>query len=768
MAANKPFKHRALNLDQTQIRLFRLTPAERSGNLAGIIAIYDFEHCPEYKAVSYTWGPPYPTREISLEGQSSTIRENLWQFLDAARDYAKDWLWIDQVCIDQSTVDERNHQVSLMAKIYAKASEVLIWLGTGAHGSGKAMEAINSGVDSIHQYESQVQSLFRRPYWDRLWVLQEVLMAQNILVLCGNQTFAWKRLEAHFIPQKTDTRLWTRPIHIYNVALSLIEEKASFEGSNRRLSYMLETFGGLQCEDIRDKVYGLLSLVRSSGAIPVDYSKTSADVFFNAIQRIVRDESFMEMNSHFNIGQHLRDRMMLLDINDIKIFIFIKKELREIRKESVLGNNGVGHNREGRNNRDLLWAAWNGQKAVVKVLLEKGADLEAKDDTGQTPLSMASEKGHKDVVQLLLATGQVDVDSKDKNGQTPLSMAAESGYESVVQLLLESGQVDVDSKDKNGQTPLWMAARNGYEGVVQLLLERGQVNVEAEDSEYSRTPLWMAAYNGHEDVVQLLLERGQVNVEAKDSEYSRTPLWVAAYNGHESVVQLLLATGQVNVDSKDKNSMTPLLIAAANKRESVVRLLLEKGADIEAKEKRGVTPLWTAAFKRRESVVRLLLEKGADVKVADFDGWTPLHIASENGHLEIIQLLLDRGADVKGADFDGWTPLHIASKNKHLEIIQLLLDCGADVKAAKKNGWTLLHAASAEGHLDIVQLLLDRGADVKVADSDGWTPLHAASAEGHLDVVQLLLDCGADVMAADFNRWKPLHIASKYKHLEII
>jgi ankyrin repeat protein len=692
MAASKPFKHRALNLDQTQIRLFRLTPAERSGNLAGIIAIYDFEHCPEYKAVSYTWGPPYPTREISLEGQSSTIRENLWQFLDAARDYAKDWLWIDQVCIDQSTVDERNHQVSLMAKIYAKASEVLIWLGTEAHGSGKAMEAINSGVDSIHQYESQVQSLFRRPYWDRLWVLQEVLMAQNILVLCGNQSFTWKRLEAHFIPQKTDTRLWTRPIHIYNVALSLIEEKASFEGSNRRLSYMLETFAGLQCEDIRDKVYGLLSLVRSSGAIPVDYSKTSADVFFMAIQRIVRDESFMEMNSHFNIGQHLRDRMMLLDINDIKVFIFIKKELREIRKESVLGNNGVGHNREGRNNRDLLWAAWNGQKAVVKVLLEKGADLEAKDDTGQTPLSVASEKGHKDVVQLLLAAGQVDVDSKDKNGQTPLWMAARNGHEGIVQLLLERGQVNVEAEDSEySRTPLWMAAYNGHEDVVQLLLERGQVNVEAKDSEYSRTPLWAAAYNGHEDVVQLLLERGQVNVEAKDSEHSRTPLWIAAYNGHESVVKLLLATGQVNVDSKDKNGMTPLLIAAANKR---------------------------------ESVVRLLLEKGADVKVADFDRWTPLHVASENGHLEIIQLLLDRGADVKAAKKNGWTLLHAASAEGHLDVVQLLLDRGADVKAADSDGWTPLHIASKNGHLEIIQLLLDRGADVKAADSDGWTPLH--------------------------------------------
>jgi len=77
MAANKPFKHQPLNLDRTQIRLFRLIPTERSGDLAGIITTYDFENCPEYRAVSYTWGPPDPTRDISIEGQGLIIRENL-------------------------------------------------------------------------------------------------------------------------------------------------------------------------------------------------------------------------------------------------------------------------------------------------------------------------------------------------------------------------------------------------------------------------------------------------------------------------------------------------------------------------------------------------------------------------------------------------------------------------------------------------------------------------------------------------------------------
>jgi hypothetical protein len=155
MAANSPFKHRRLNLDKAQIRLFRfeqsnnhseILSAKPGGILAGTIVNHDFEHCPRYKAVSYTWGQPHLTREISLQGQSFHVRENLWQFLNTVRNDNEDWLWIDQICIDQSAVNERNHQVSLMSKIYAEAAGVLIWLGTEANGSGEAMEAINSGT----------------------------------------------------------------------------------------------------------------------------------------------------------------------------------------------------------------------------------------------------------------------------------------------------------------------------------------------------------------------------------------------------------------------------------------------------------------------------------------------------------------------------------------------------------------------------------------------------------------------------------------------
>jgi ankyrin repeat protein len=102
----------------------------------------------------------------------------------------------------------------------------------------------------------------------------------------------------------------------------------------------------------------------------------------------------------------------------------------------------------------LSWAAYNGHEAVVKLLLEKGAELESKDNYhGQTPLSWAAAKGHEAVVKLLLEKG-AELESKDSYSQTPLSRAAAGWHEKVVKLLLAKDGIDRNYKDNDGRTPL--------------------------------------------------------------------------------------------------------------------------------------------------------------------------------------------------------------------------------------------------------------------------------------------------------------------------
>jgi hypothetical protein len=181
-------------------------------------------------------------------------------------------------------------------------------------------------------------------------------------------------------------------------------------------------------------------------------------------------------------------------------------------------------------------AAYVGLTGVIMALLKNRHNPDVKDSWGRTPLSWAAIRGHEAVVKLLLEKG-AELESKDNgSGRTPLSWAAEKGHETVVKLLLEKG-AELESKDKDeGRTPLWWAAVRGHEAVVKLLLEKG-AELESKDNR-GRTPLSWAAERGHEAVVKLLLEKG-AELESKDNGSGRTPLWWAAVKGHEAVVKLL-------------------------------------------------------------------------------------------------------------------------------------------------------------------------------------------------------------------------------------
>ncbi|KFY91029.1 hypothetical protein V498_05706, partial [Pseudogymnoascus sp. VKM F-4517 (FW-2822)] len=321
----------------------------------------------------------------------------------------------------------------------------------------------------------------------------------------------------------------------------------------------------------------------------------------------------------------------------------------------------------------LSWASENGQVAVAQLLLDKGAEVDAKDGNGETPLSLAAASGHEAVVQLLLEKS-AEVDTNNTDGQTPLSLAAASGHEAVVQLLLDEG-AEVDAKDtESGQTPLSLAAESGHEAVVQLLLDKS-AEVDAKET-YGQTPLSWAAWSGHEAVMQLLLDKG-AEVDTKDTEYGQTPLSLAAAGGHEAVMQLLLDKG-AEANAKANNGRTPLSLAAASGHEAVVQLLLDEGARVDMKDTvYGQTPLSLAAASGHEAVVQLLLDGGAEVDTMDTDGQTPLSWAAENGHEAIAKLLLDGGAEVDAKDNSGRTPLFQAAWNGHEVIEQLLLRRGA-------------------------------------------------------------------------------------------
>ncbi|KFY32155.1 hypothetical protein V493_00461 [Pseudogymnoascus sp. VKM F-4281 (FW-2241)] len=351
----------------------------------------------------------------------------------------------------------------------------------------------------------------------------------------------------------------------------------------------------------------------------------------------------------------------------------------------------------------LHLAAYFGVEMPFNVFHEIGLISHLQDSYGRTPLSWAAGCGHEAVAQLLLNKG-AEVDAKNKNGETPLYLAAQRGHKAVAQLLLNKG-AEVDAKNKDGETPLNLAAVLGHEVVAQLLLNKG-AEVDAKDT-YGWTPLSWAASSGHEAVAQLLLNKG-AEVDAKNKN-GETPLYLAAQRGHRAVAQLLLNEG-AEVDAKDEDGLTPLSVVAMRGHEAVAQLLLNKGAEVDAEDEDGWTPLSWAASSGHEAVAQLLLNKGAEVDAKNKNGETPLYLAAQRGHKAVAQLLLNKGAEVDAKDEDGLTPLSLAAVWGHEAVAQLLLNEGAEVDAEDSFGRTPLSWAAERGHMAVVQLLLKRGA----------------------------------------------------------
>lgn len=287
--------------------------------------------------------------------------------------------------------------------------------------------------------------------------------------------------------------------------------------------------------------------------------------------------------------------------------------------------------------------------AVLTPLLHKLA-LEGED--GESALCWAVRRGHEPLVKLLLEKG-VDINAPDGwVDSTALHEAVKHGYENIVSILLEKG-ANVDPVETNYYTPLFYAIEYENEPIVKMLLERGaDMNLEgSQDSPNYRpgpTALQLAHSDRHYNILKLLLQqakiRGQtMGIHCQNWEGRGTALHEAARAGSEGIV----------------------------------RLLLENGASVQIYDSEGNSPLHHAAATGCEGVVRLILAEGAEVDDLDrYKSWTPLHLAIKFGNVGAAKLLLEHGANIEQDTYYGMTPLFLARLLQHDEMIELLLDKG--------------------------------------------------------------------------------------------
>uniref|UniRef100_A0A671N6A5 Ankyrin-3-like n=1 Tax=Sinocyclocheilus anshuiensis TaxID=1608454 RepID=A0A671N6A5_9TELE len=398
------------------------------------------------------------------------------------------------------------------------------------------------------------------------------------------------------------------------------------------------------------------------------------------------------------------------------------------------------------------------KSAALLLQNDHNADVESK--SGFTPLHIAAHYGNINVATLLLNRGAA-VDFMARNDITPLHVAAKRGNGNMVKLLLDRG-AKIDAKTKDGLAPLHCGARSGHEQVVEMLLDRGAPILSKTKNGLS--PLHMATQGDHLNCVQLLLQHN-APVDDVTNDYL-TALHVAAHCGHYKVAKVIVDK-KANPNAKALNGFTPLHIACKKNRMKVMELLLKHGASLQAVTESGLTPIHVAAFMGHENIVKQLTHHGASPNTTNVRGETALHMAARAGQADVVRYLLQNGAKVDIKAKDEQTALHIASRLGKLEIVQQLLQKGALPNAATTSGYTPLHLAAREGHQEIAALLLEQGTSLSAATKKGFTPLHVAAKYGQLEVANLLLQKKAVPDAAGKTGVTPLHVAAHYDNQRV-
>jgi ankyrin repeat protein len=398
--------------------------------------------------------------------------------------------------------------------------------------------------------------------------------------------------------------------------------------------------------------------------------------------------------------------------------------------------------------QSLLEAAEAGNHDAALAALKAGGDVAARGPDGTTALIWAAYNGDAALVQKLIDAG-ADVDAKNEFGTSALSEAAIGGYADVIAALLK-GKADPNITNPEGETPLMAVARTGNVAAATSLLDAG-AQVNAIELWGQQSALMWAAAQKQPAMIKLLIARG-ADVNARG----------AVRNWERKVIK------EPRPKDMNQGGFTPLLYAAREGCIDCARELVAGGADLNLPDPHRVSPLNMALLNLHFDFAAYLIEAGADVNKWDLYGRSPLYLAADmstipvqgNGSMvvlpsmdklhaiDVARLLLDKGANVNA---------QLKRRPPYRNVPQ---DRGGD--SILSMGATPLLRASRAGDTPMVKLLLERGALVDLPSNQGVTPLMAAAGvefglrvtrgrnrteEGVMTTMRALLDAGADINA---------------------
>ncbi|MGJ9413376.1 ankyrin repeat domain-containing protein [Aeromicrobium sp. CF4.19] len=359
----------------------------------------------------------------------------------------------------------------------------------------------------------------------------------------------------------------------------------------------------------------------------------------------------------------------------------------------------------------LRASAWDDDVAAAGELIERGADVNAKDDTQQSAFLIATSEGYRDLLDLTLRH-DADVDALDSFRGTGVIRAAERGHAGVVGRLLEHG-VDPDHVNRLGWVALHEALvfakpeqRREYVETTRVLVASG-ADVTIRSERDGQTPAQLARTHGL-DAQLRLIERAADTRPAAPEDADRR-LLRAAGDGDADEAALALRQG-ARLETRNDRDQTPLLVAAAADHLAVARLLVHLGGDPDALDARHDTPWLVTGVTGSVAMGRVILAAGPDLRIENrFGGLSPIP-AGERGHADYVRWVSETDVDLDHVNDLGWTALLEAvvlgdGSRPYQDIVSTLVDAGADRSITDRQGRTALDHARAEGFDEIVARL---------------------------------------------------------------
>lgn len=282
------FKHEPLDQTQPTIRVLRISRFTSKNGLIRCKIKHTTTNS-KYTCLSYHWGEPNDGGgpfDILVNKKIYKVRQNLYQFLQRAKDHFLKWLWIDAICIDQDNTLERNHQVQHMGKIYSRAEEVLVWLGESSDVARFLHSASPWWFRSSHCAQSGKYSNFAvfqttQSYWKRAWVTQEIFLARRIRFMARAVIARPEKLAKLY----TRNLRFTQEFKSFRQLMSIAMKLEFTDVTNLTLVELLQQMQHKQCFFPRDKIYSLLSLCKDGRSMDVDYDQPDAAFLFDTFHR---------------------------------------------------------------------------------------------------------------------------------------------------------------------------------------------------------------------------------------------------------------------------------------------------------------------------------------------------------------------------------------------------------------------------------------------------------------------------------------------------